>query len=395
MVIVAGLERMTFEVLRVLRERDVPVHCIVNSWENHRIVALVQQIGASWSEGRYMEGLDRHTRNPAKLVSACWDILVTSLGLLRDCWNFRPTHILLPEFKAALRNAPGLVILRILGVKVVMRLGNPPAPGHFYRRLWKWVIDRLVDEFVCNSQYTQKELLAYGVPRRKVSYVYNTVPSRAGLNSNGFMHDWRKVIFVGQLIPEKGAHVLLNAVGLLATKGLDVTLDVVGDIDGWEPPASAGYRHSLVKRASEPDLGGRVNFLGYREDVHSLLARAGIHCCPSQPEQREGFGVVVLEAKMAGIPSVVTPTGALPELIRHGQDGWICADISALALAEGIEKLLLDPAVARAAGKAASASLESFSRERFEQQWWEVFAQWPRLVKSNVDPSILGDKVSR
>jgi hypothetical protein len=39
--------------------------------------------------------------------------------------------------------------------------------------------------------------------------------------------------------------------------------------------------------------------------------------------------------------------------------------------------------------------LESFSRERFEQQWWEVFAQWPRLVKSNVDPSILGDKVSR
>jgi glycosyltransferase involved in cell wall biosynthesis len=391
MVIVAGLERMTFEVLRVLRERDVPVHCIVNGWENHRIVALVQQIGASWSQGRYMAGLDRHTRNPAKLISAFWDICMTSSGLLRDCWRFRPTHILLPEFMAALRNAPGLVILRMVGVKVVMRMGNAPAPGHFYRRLWKWIIDRLVDQFVCNSQFTERELLAYGVPRRKVSYVYNTVPTRAGLNSNGFTHDWRKIIFVGQLIPEKGAHVLLDAVGVLATRAWDVKLDVVGAIEGWEPPSFAGYRQSLLERASEPDLAGRINFLGYRDDVHGLLAQAGIHCCPSQPELREGFGVVVLEAKMAGIPSVVTPTGALPELIRHAEDGWICTDISALAIAEGIEKFLLDPAVARAAGKAASASLKRFGRERFGQQWWEVFAQGQ---KSNVDPSILGEKLS-
>jgi glycosyltransferase involved in cell wall biosynthesis len=392
MVIVAGLERMTFEVLRVLRERDVPVHCIVNSWENHRIVALAQQIGASWSEGRYMAWLDRQARSPAKLVSAFWDILVTSSGLLRDCWNFRPTHILLPEFKAAVRNAPGLVILRILGVKVVMRLGNAPTPGHFHRRLWKWAIDRLVDQFVCNSQYTEKELLAYGIPRRKVSYVYNTVPTRHGLNSNSSTHDWRKIIFVGQLIPEKGVHVLLDAVGLLATKGWDVKLDVVGAMEGWEAPPFAGYRQSLLKRASEPDLAGRINFLGYLDDVHSLLAQAGIHCCPSQ--EPEGFGIVVLEAKMASIPSVVTPRGALPELIRHGEDGWICADISALALAEGIEKLLPDPAAARAAGKAASASLERFGRERFEQRWWEVFAQGQKLEKSKVDQSILDEKLS-
>jgi glycosyltransferase involved in cell wall biosynthesis len=394
MVIVAGLERMTFEVLRVLRERDVPVHCVVNGWENHRIVVLAQQIGASWSQGRYMEKLDRHTRNPVKFASALWDILLTSSGLLRDCWRFRPTHILLPEFLAALRNAPALVMLRLLGVKVVMRLGNPPAPGRFYRLIWKWAINPLVSAFVCNSQFTEKELLFCGVPKRKVSYIYNTVPSRTSSSSNVSGHDWRKVIFVGQLIPEKGTHVLLDAVGLLATKGLDLKLDVVGDIAGWEAPRSAGYRQSLVKRASEPDLAGRVNFLGYREDVHALLAQAGIHCCPSQPEQREGFGVVVLEAKMAGIPSVVTPTGALPELIRHGEDGWICTDSSALALAEGIEKFLLDPAVAREAGEAASASLERFGRERFEDQWWEVFAQRHKLEKSSVDPSIPDENLS-
>jgi glycosyltransferase involved in cell wall biosynthesis len=374
MVIVAGLERMTFEVLRVLRERDIPVHCVVNSWENHRIVALAEQIGASWSRGRYMATLDRHTRNPAKVFSAFSDILVTSSGLLRDCWRFRPTHVLLPEFLAALRNAPALVILRILGVKVVLRLGNPPIPGPFYEFIWKRVIDRLVNAFVCNSRFTEKELLAYGVPTRKVSYVYNTVPSRRNSSSNRFEHDWRKIIFVGQLIPEKGAHVLLDAVALLVTKAWDVTLDVVGDIEGWEPPSFKGYHQSLVRRASEPDLAGRVNFLGYREDVHSLLAQAGIHCCPSQPEQREGFGVVVLEAKMAGIPSVVTPTGALPELIQQGRDGWVCSDVSAGALAEGIEKFLVDAALTETAGKTAFLSLERFDRKSFAQGWWRIFS---------------------
>src|SRR5262249_14423552 len=68
MVVVSGLERMTFEVLRVLREHGAAVHCIVNSWENHRIVALAEEIGASWSTGYYWYRLDRRTRNPLRWI---------------------------------------------------------------------------------------------------------------------------------------------------------------------------------------------------------------------------------------------------------------------------------------------------------------------------------------
>jgi glycosyltransferase involved in cell wall biosynthesis len=372
MVIIAGLERMTFEVLRVLREHNVPVHCIVNGWENHRIVPLAEQIGASWSTGRYMQKLDRHTRSPKKLAIMLWDIAATSFGLFRDSWRFRPTHIFLPDYTAVLRNAPVLMILRMLGIKIVLRLGNPPSEGRFYRFVWKWVINPLVDILVCNSLYTQKELLLCGVPRRKVFYIYNTVPSRTSLGSNGCHHDWRKLVFVGQLIPEKGLHVLLDAIAMLVGKGIDVRLDVVGDLERWEPPLFAGYRQRLLTRASQADLAGRVNFLGYREDVAHILLGSGIHCCPSQ--EPEGFGLVNVEAKMAGIPSVVTPAGALPELVRHGVDGWVCSDISPAGLAEGIERFLADPAVARAAGQAASSSLDKFSIERFTSAWWELFS---------------------
>ena len=44
---------------------------------------------------------------------------------------------------------------------------------------------------------------------------------------------------MGQLLPEKGLHVLLDAIGLLSTKGWDVKLDVIGDLERWEEPSFA------------------------------------------------------------------------------------------------------------------------------------------------------------
>jgi glycosyltransferase involved in cell wall biosynthesis len=82
----------------------------------------------------------------------------------------------------------------------------------------------------------------------------------------------------------------------------------------------------------------------------------------------------VLEAKRAGVPSVVTKSGAVPEILRHGVDGWICRDFSAEAIAEGLLYFLSDPARARQAGAAARAAERDFSHDRFSREWNEVFS---------------------
>ncbi len=377
MVIVAGLERMTFEVLRTLRQRGAEVHCIVNTWENHRIVALAENIGASWSTGYYWYGFGRRLFNPIKLAQFLWDVLMTSLGLLRDARRFRPTHVLLPEFVAALRNWPALVLLRLIGVEVILRLGNAPETGRWHELVWRWAVNSVTNRFICNSQFTTQELLGLGISPEKVRYIYNTVPHRQSNEGQigDAIREANKVIYVGQIIPSKGLDLLIEAIWMLVALGYDVCLDVVGNIDGWESPAYAGYRQSLLDRAAQSDLVGRVNFLGWREDVPNLLARAAIHCCPSLPEQKEGFGLVNVEAKKAGIPSVVFPTGALPELIKHQSDGWVCSEVSAKALAEGIEYFLSNTSRREQAGQAARRSVERFSLERFADQWLAVFEQ--------------------
>jgi glycosyltransferase involved in cell wall biosynthesis len=272
-------------------------------------------------------------------------------------------------------NLPAWVVLRLLGVRIVMRLGTAPDRTPFYRRLWKYVMNPLVDEFVVNSRFTQKEVLENGISAGKVRHIYNAVPTRSASATVQPQKFANRIIYVGQIIPEKGVDLLLDAVKLLVRRGhSNVHLDCVGQMDGWESPTYRGYRQSLREKAAEPDLQGRVSFLGVREDVPELLSRATVHCCPSRPEQRESFGNVNVEAKAAGIPSVVFPTGALPEIVTHCADGWVCTDCSAEALADGIEYFLKCPERAEAAGIAAKASLKQFSRGPFAKAWLSVLS---------------------
>ena len=104
------------------------------------------------------------------------------------------------------------------------------------------------------------------------------------------------------------------------------------------------------------------------------MARASVHCCPSLPEIREAFGLVVLEAKLSGLPSVVLPSGYLPDLVDHRVDGWVCSGATADALAEGLRFYLEDTRRLRSAAEAARESARRFDPERYADQWQQVFA---------------------
>lgn len=372
MVFISGIERMSFEILGVIRRRGAAVHCIVNGWDSSAIVQKVEEIDGSWSLGQYRRQLAR-TLSPLRLAGMLGDVLMTSAGLLRDAVRFRPTAVFIPEYHSAIRSAPALIALRGLGVRTVLRLGNAPETGRLKRLIWRRLINAAVSDFVCISQFVQRELLAHGIPPRKSRVIINTAPRRNVEWPPAAAPEAGKLLFIGQIIPPKGLDVLLDATSLLLARGHAVSLDVAGNIDGWEGPDYAGYRAGILARAARPDLAGRVRFLGVREDVPALLAATAVHCVPSRMEQKEGLGNVVLEAKRVGVPSVVTRSGALPEIVSHRENGWICDVVTAEALAEGIEYFLASDEVRAAAATAARASSAAFGPERFAAQWATVF----------------------
>jgi glycosyltransferase involved in cell wall biosynthesis len=352
-----------------VRSAGADVHVILNDWESHRITPAVDRLGASWSRAYSRHPISRRERNPLRLAWLAFGVARTSVGLATALLRFRPHRILATDYRSILVNAPTLVAARLLGRRVVFRLPNAPEPGPFYRRLWRYGIAPFVDLFVANSQFTRDELVAVGIPARKVRLVRNAVSVRSGVAGARGGGNGVRIVFAGQVIPEKGLHVLLDAVALLAAAHqADVRLDVVGNMEGWEAPAYSGYREGIRRRASMPDLAGRVEFLGWQDDVPATMADADIHCCPSQAGLRESFGNVALEAKYAGIPSVVTPSGGLPELVRHGVDGFVCDGFTAESVAQGLAFFCSEERRLRA-GAAARESLVAFSAERFRDSW--------------------------
>lgn len=144
-----------------------------------------------------------------------------------------------------------------------------------------------------------------------------------------------RLICVGRLQREKGFDLAIEAVSSVRAAGIQVVLDIVGQ--GEE----RGALRELAVAAGVSDevrLLGRVDHLQTR----SMIARSTLLLAPSRT--REGFGLVVAEAAMAGVPAIVTHVGGLPETVGHGETGLVIPVDSSKHLGDAIKALLEDPA---------------------------------------------------
>jgi len=129
----------------------------------------------------------------------------------------------------------------------------------------------------------------------------------------------------------------------------------------------------LRSRAAELGLGGSVRFLGFRQDIPSLLALAEALVLPSL---NEGFGLVLLEAMAMGKPVVASAVGGIPEVVLDGRTGLLVPPADPEALAVAILRLLEDPRAAQRLGEAGrERARESFSREAFIQAHRKLYGE--------------------
>jgi glycosyltransferase involved in cell wall biosynthesis len=123
------------------------------------------------------------------------------------------------------------------------------------------------------------------------------------------------LLFVGRLVREKGVYEVLAAFDelLKADNRADTNLWFVGDGPEMEP-----LREQIQRRAP-----GRIKLWGFLEGeaLENVYREASVFLLPSF--WREGFPYVIIEAMRAGLPIIATPTGALKELIREGENGFL------------------------------------------------------------------------
>lgn len=127
----------------------------------------------------------------------------------------------------------------------------------------------------------------------------------------GISADEKIILFAGRLSPEKGAHILLEAMKEVADTGLRVRLVMAGAYLSGEKRVTSAYEEKLHYMAKE--LGDRVIFTGYipYEDVPVLYRMADVAVIPSLVADAAPLSVI--ESVTGGVPVIATAVGGIPE----------------------------------------------------------------------------------
>ena len=220
---------------------------------------------------------------------------------------------------------------------------------------------------VANSHAAADRLIAERVPSRKIAIVPNGVDFDRVL-PRVVRSKLRKVIVVANLRHEKGHDILIDAAVHVLRRFPDASFDLVGS--GHE------YEH-LRALAKARGVSHAVTFVGHREDVPARLADADIFALPSRSE---AFPNAVLEAMATGLPIVTAAVGGLLELVDDGRTGLLVPPNQPAALADGLCRLMADPALAARLGDAARDAVRtrySFNRmvDAFERVYLTELAR--------------------
>ena len=208
---------------------------------------------------------------------------------------------------------------------------------------------RTVDGLVCNSRNTSGQVqrligarspFVISLPGKdhiRPSITDDDIKARA--NEAGPL----RVLFVGNVIPRKGLHVLVDALASLPEGSVELT--VVGSLH-----SDARYAAGVQQRARRRGLEAMVDFRG-SVPLDTLLGQFVTHHAVAVPSAHEGFGIAYLEAAGFGLPSIASTRGGAGEFVHHGVSGFVLPPVDS-AIAEHLRwwhedrRLLLDMSLA-------------------------------------------------
>ncbi|MGB8647837.1 MAG: glycosyltransferase family 4 protein [Anaerolineae bacterium] len=218
---------------------------------------------------------------------------------------------------------------------------HAPALAPLYRLVERRYLDS-VEGWILNSETTRRAV-AHLLGRPDLSRCVVAYPagdrfqpdlSVERIRERAGMPGPLRLIFVGNLIPRKGLHVLLDALTRLPSGSWQLT--VVGGTH-IDPRYTRSIHAQIAHRKLE------VRLTGVLRDAELAQELAASHVMVV-PSSYEGFGIVYLEGMSFGLPSIATTAGAAHEIIADGENGYLVPPDDPAALAARLDLLQRDRA---------------------------------------------------
>jgi colanic acid/amylovoran biosynthesis glycosyltransferase len=212
-------------------------------------------------------------------------------------------------------------------------------------------LDKLVDAarlIVTETDYAA-QFLRERFPDRadRIHRIYNGL-NLADFGRADFSSRPPSIIAAGRLIPKKGFADLIRTCGLLAKRGKLFRCEIIGE---------GPLENELRAQIDELCLQNNVVLTGAKPQtqLRRRLAAANVFVLPSVIDPDGGMDnlpTVIMEAMAIGLPVVSTNIGGIPEMVIENETGFLLQPGDAPAMADAIEKIINDPALAQRIGRA-------------------------------------------
>ncbi|HEY2590299.1 MAG TPA: glycosyltransferase family 4 protein [Steroidobacteraceae bacterium] len=286
---------------------------------------------------------------------------------------------------------------KLLGKRCIVRVESTAEldePGfteipHGKRRPLDWIANRLsarlqraalihADRVIALSEALEKRLLETGVPASRISQIANAVDLRVFRPAAADERDALRVelglppsailmIYVGRLSRAKGIDLLVRMWPQISTRHPEVHLLIAGGGRDSHDDCEAELREHL--RSGFPG-SERITMLGPIDRVNVYLRASDLYILPSD---FEGFSIAIIEALASGLPTLLTPVGSVPELIRDGENGFIFAARDGGALVAAVDTALAARARWPEIGRRARATVATMDLSAVAEQYRSLF----------------------
>lgn len=236
------------------------------------------------------------------------------------------------------------VVTKITKIPLVWRSQGEIVPYLATKQLWfkkltLGFINKIVTYVFTTTRYDKKRLIDTGIDEDKISVIslgvdpskYSSVINRVKIREEfNIPNNIPLIGIIGRLVPQKGQDIFLKALVLVKHKIPNIRALIVGDD---VLTYSADYKQTLFKLTKQLGLEDTVIFTGFRNDTPAILNSIDIFVHTSL---KEPFGMVIIEAMVAGKPVIASNTEGPREIIKDKETGILVESGNYQALADAI-----------------------------------------------------------
>ena len=346
-----GAEKVTLDVMEGLHNNGYEICAIISGWGDGEFARRLEALKIKYDKlklgwyytSKILWSFDSFIHYPGAIIKFL---------LLRKKWKdwpvyiitFRQVILLWPFFKKNI-------------VYHVHDLNSTSKQSRFFLK----IIDRKTIKYIAVSEFIKRDLISCGIDPEKIEVIHNGVEVESNYLNSDCENNDLTIGIIGQVIPRKGHEDVIEALKILADKGIKcIKLKIVGE-------GGRAYKEMLTTLIAKYKLESQIIFLGFQKTQHEIYM--GIDIVVAVTRNDEPFALVPLEANALGKSAIVTNKGGFTEMIIDGYNGFIVESCNSNQIAEKIELLINNRQLLREMGENGKVNIEkNFTKERMNKK---------------------------